>query len=456
MVLAMGLALASIAFSQTHGSALSTTPCDFGEKYQFSEVSCEIEVANSGSSPIEITEVSAKSATDRISPSSLTVPPRGVVYLKATINTLNGIGRVPHYFGFTTNEAGQAKRNTEVRGFVSSVLDDAVPVLDFGVVNLDETLPTKDIALATREVADFRITKILEKPDYLDVKLNAKDQSLTAKIRADIPWGLHNDYIKVEINSPQQPQVWIKVKVDAHGDIVPGDNPYGFGLLREGNKNEVLIRLSSRKKKDFEIGAIRLEGIAGSTEVIPCEPVEKGCRAIRFLLGQGQTLGQLKGQLSVELPEYKRTLPIIVWGMYVGADTKVRSFEEEAAKNAAAEASKGAQSISPAGMQSAIKHAIKSASTTSPPGNGPLLKWNVANEQMIYGYIIYRSDQEDGPFLRVNNETIKAAAEDGVNSDYQWRDNSAQSGNVYWYSIGMVYKDGHKQQLTGPQKVLAK
>ena len=39
---------------------------------------------------------------------------------------------------------------------------------------------------------------------------------------------------------------------------------------------------------------------------------------------------------------------------------------------------------------------------------------------------------------------------------YQWRDNSAEAGKAYWYSIEMVKGNGEKQQLTGSQKIVAK
>ena len=85
-----------------------------------------------------------------------------------------------------------------------------------------------------------------------------------------------------------------------------------------------------------------------------------------------------------------------------------------------------------------------------------MLKWTVANGRLIHGCQIFRSDAEDGPFVLQNQATVRSKAEDDEPTPYQYRDNAAASGKTYWYYIGIVYNDGHKQQLAGPQKVVAK
>jgi len=85
-----------------------------------------------------------------------------------------------------------------------------------------------------------------------------------------------------------------------------------------------------------------------------------------------------------------------------------------------------------------------------------LLKWSVVNESIIHGYQIFRATDEKGPFVLLNRATLPPKSRDNSGSAYQWRDNDAESGKTYWYYIGIVYGDGHRQQLTGPQKVVAK
>ncbi|MDE1960563.1 MAG: hypothetical protein KGH80_03110, partial [Xanthomonadaceae bacterium] len=114
----------------------------------------------------------------------------------------------------------------------------------------------------------------------------------------------------------------------------------------------------------------------------------------------------------------------------------------------------------PLDLKSALQKSTEAAPPppVDPPGHGPLLKWQVSNENNLYGYLIYRGDGENGPFLRVNRDIVRVGEDkgDGVTSTYAWRDDSATAGKTYWYYIGMLYRDGSKQQLSGPQKVMAK
>jgi hypothetical protein len=135
---------------------------------------------------------------------------------------------------------------------------------------------------------------------------------------------------------------------------------------------------------------------------------------------------------------------------------KVHSLEEAMQKN-----SKASAEPPPLDLKSALQNSTQTHSATPPadqPGHGPLLKWQVSNENNIYGYLVYRGDAENGPFLRVNKEIVHvdAGKGDGITSTYAWRDDSATAGKTYWYYIGMLYRDGTKQQLSGPQAVKAK
>jgi len=59
--------------------------------------------------------------------------------------------------------------------------------------------------------------------------------------------------------------------------------------------------------------------------------------------------------------------------------------------------------------------------------------------------------------VRVNKDVILVVQEgDDKAGGYQWRDNTAESGKTYWYSIGVINRNGSKQDLTGAQKVIAK
>jgi len=434
-------------------------PCSAGDQQQFHTVNCSIPLRNLGDREIQIKHARAVFAWDSIE-QQVAVPPNGVAYIKATIDTRDAVGYAKHSFILVTSEEGvNARRGASVTTFVSTVLDQVRPSIDFGAFKLGSALPTKEVALSSREVGDFRILAIESKPDYLDVTIGTDGRTVSAALRANAPWGLLYDKIKLRINAPQQAEAWVTVSANVIGEIAPNSNPVAVGLMRTNVKNEFLVRLTSDSGKDFKIGNVKLEGIEGKAHVASCEPKANGCRTLRVVVDNKQQQGRLVGKLLVDLPDFERTLPIEVVGMLLAPDTKVHDLNAEMEKRAVGGATSEALGTGLTGsvdLQQALVRA-SSEDLVPPPGEGPLLRWSVANDATIHGYIIYRSDAEHGPFLRVNKDLVRAIEDASqTTASYQWRDTSAVSGQTYWYEIGTVNINGDKAALSGAQKVVAK
>lgn len=459
-------ALASLFMSLAVAAAPAPTghlvigPCKAGDQQQFRSVSCDIPLQNTGDKPIRILSAEAALPWDSID-QQVVVPPGGASYLKATIATRDAAGYIKRSFRLHTDEPGAyAVRGASVSAFVSTVLDQHAPTLDFGVVRTNEPSKSASISLSSREVADFRILAIESKPDYLEIKLGSDGRTLVATLSNQAPWGLLNDKIGLKINTPIQQEAWVRVRANVIGEIAPGSNPFSFGLMRTNASNEFLLRVTSRSGKSFKIGKTHLDRVKGSTRVVPCVPKADGCQMVRVVVDNGQTIGRLEGHLLIELPEFKRTLPVELVGMLLPPDFKVHDFDKEVAEQAAAGAQSSASAAPGAGavdLQQAIKQTTRKAHMVPPPGTGPLLRWSVANDGSVHGYIIYRADTEQGPFVRINKELIPVSEEPSKSGElYQWRDNSTTPGRTYWYEIGMVKNSGEKVALTQPQKVVAK
>jgi hypothetical protein len=449
--------LASAAPTPPH---LTVSPCRIGEHQQFEVVTCDIELKNNGDKPIKISKGEAALAWDSIQQDGV-VPAHGATYLKATVALRDSTGFIKRSFRFATDEPGQPLRGASVHGFVASVLDQNLPAIDFGAVKLDGEMPTKSVELTSREAPGFRLLEVTSKPAFLDVSIDADGHTVRASVRKDAPWGLQHEKIKLKTNAPQQPEAWVSVDVNVIGDIAPGGNPFSFGLMRTNNKNEFLLRLTRESGKPFEAKNAKLEQVKGKVDIVPCIPASDACKMLRIVVGNDQPLGRLQGLVSVELPEFKRTLPIEVVGMLLSPDYKVHDFNEEMEKAGQAKSPASSAAIAPAegklDLKQAIQQTVSKDESVPPPGNGPLLRWSVANDASVYGYIIYRADAEAGPSLRVNKEIIRTVGEGGPSTaSYQWRDNSATSGKTYWYSIGMVKGSGEKVPLSSAQKVVAK
>ena len=81
---------------------------------------------------------------------------------------------------------------------------------------------------------------------------------------------------------------------------------------------------------------------------------------------------------------------------------------------------------------------------------------NIVGEAGAYGYQIFRADNKDGPFVLQNRDVIRIHSKDYAdNAVLLPRDPTAVKGTTYWYYIGVVYKDGHKQVLSAPQSKVA-
>lgn len=456
-------------------SHLTIEPCTFAEVYQFETATCEVTFLNTGKRPIHISGFKPLKPNDGVAKSDFVVPPLGSIQVGTTVAVETATGLASHYFVLDTDETGRnlGRRMAEVSGFVDSVLDDGGPTVDLKLVELGGPLAGQTYEFKSTEFPALRIGRVLDKPDYLDVAVGADGRTVTVTPKADAPWGIHRDIVKLAIDSPVQKAVGLAVEAQYRGDVIPGSNPFVIGEIRQGNVNEFQIPLTSRSGKEFQIGPIKTVNFSGKVDVIPCQPLADACKALRVRIGEDQPLGFIRGVIDVSLPDYGRSLPINVGGFYLAKNTVIRDLDEEKPKtapetaNASTEGNASTESTAaptetppPAGpgvnLRQAFSRNVRAASQAAPVGEGPLLKWSVANERFVYGYTIHRAEKDDGPFVRLNKAAIRRIAEDDSGSSYQWRDNTAEHGKTYWYYIGLLYEDGRKQALTSPQKVVAK
>ena len=433
-----------------------TRPCEFDQKYQFSDFECSIELENPGDRPVRISDAEAVRSGDTISPTEVVVPAKGVAYLKTRVSTRDSEGYTRFHFRFRTDQFGGNQRTAEVKGYVLGILDQHKPTIDFGLVDADQGRPASKLTLSSREMDGFRLTSVKSKPDYLDVTIDGL--TLTARLNEKAPLGiLPNDHIELSVNHPSQDRVWVTVKGRLRGDVAPDSDPFELGLMRTNATNEALIRLSSRSGKPFKIGSIAVDRIKATAEAKECTPASDGCRLIKLSVSNDQRKGQIGGIVRVELPDSKQVLPIQVWGMLLSPEVEVIDLHDEAKKQSDA----STQSVVPpqADLKSALKLATRKdardLAAAVPAGDGPLIKWSVDYDDVVFAYAVYRSKSESGPFVRVNKSLIPANTKENSGTPYQWRDTSAVPGETYWYYIGMMYRDGKKEILSKPQKKAA-
>lgn len=483
MILSSAFFLASLSAAVGSSSPITIGNCEFGEVATFGAADCRFKLTNTSDRALAIS-IEPTAEGDRVQPGRLTIPVDDTAEVSAHVAIGKAVGEVKRSYRITIDGiTGQGFARAS--GFALGTLDQLKPNLAFGEVDLSAGTPEKEIELSSRDITDFRILRIIESPAAVDASIAPDGRTLKVRIRPDAPWTVLDDDIKLAINTPRQKEAWVHVSGDIHGPVSAEKNPVSFGFVAPGNDRQVRFDINHSEGKDFRVGSMRLEGIDGNGAVTDCEPAKAGCRTIVLHFDDDQDPGIVRGVLSVELPDYDRDLALNVWGILQsppapGANTDAESAnaKPESATTESAPDSVETDGESGTGdANAANKEAPTDSSSDAsreraspnqpdkagpqageppapPPGTGPLLKWSTATEGSVHGYQIFRSDSADGPFVLQNVRTIPAHPDTGT--IYQWRDTNAESGKAYWYYIGVVYKNGKKENLSSPQRTVAK
>lgn len=86
----------------------------------------------------------------------------------------------------------------------------------------------------------------------------------------------------------------------------------------------------------------------------------------------------------------------------------------------------------------------------SPDSPQVRLSWKARNEKTIFGYIVYRSSREQGPFRRISPQIHRVPLRPDADHDgsYEFIDRDVRPGKTYFYQVGIVGIDGRKRPLS--------
>jgi hypothetical protein len=385
----------------------------------------------------------------------VTVPPHAHGAVQLSLDVPNDLG-IKVYRAELLGSGGKPAATAILHTFVQSAFDPDRPVINFAVVARGVTAQ-KTIVLSTLEAANFKLTKIVDAPSWLQAEIGPDQKSVTAKLTQERPLGLVDGFIKVETDLKRQQQVWILAKMDSRGLVVPNQNPVDFSLLRQGAGGEQTVRLEETLHRPFAVEGVSIEGTQITSSIEPCVPDVLWCKSLRLSVDKNIETGQIWGRAHVRVVGQKTDFPIELRGLVVPAKTKIVDMNDPS--QAAAFTPSSAASTN---VEKELKNAVaqvprpRNEATSNTGGKtGCTLHWVLAKDLGVYGYAVYRSDSENGPFVRVNSELVKSDST-GEGGSYAWHDGTAVSGHTYWYYIGMVGQNGIKSRLTDPQKAVAK
>jgi hypothetical protein len=378
-----------------------------------------------------------------------TLAPSGTMDVSFKIRNRDNVGRFSHVFFVYSDGSSEPIGKIAIRGFTDWIIDPESVSVDVELLNYKESVE-RTFRPKSRPGETVLLTRISGRNKWFNAEIVQGGKELQIKSIKGMPWGKFDEQIVVDTDNMQQKKVTFHVKGEVRGAIVPNMATIDFGVIREGVPAEQTVRLEDESGKKVTIGKIEVTGALASASIVDCIPAAVSCKLLKLKLDQ-QSMGRApRGVVSISFPEYGAKLPLVFGGALIGKDTVVRDLAKEVE----------ASSHSSAGISSALRAAtIASAplEMPEPNGRGPLLKWEMANEARIFGYEIYRSDSEAGPFGRANNSILPRLSSDpAIPSIYRWRDSSAEPGKQYWYYIGVVYLNGKKETLNTPQMVIAK
>ena len=91
------------------------------------------------------------------------------------------------------------------------------------------------------------------------------------------------------------------------------------------------------------------------------------------------------------------------------------------------------------------------APAATPVPDGPpfnRLKWSTASEVDNFGFDIYRSTSEEGPFERLTSRPIPGAGTVDEPRYYEYRDTSIDLGVEYFYYVESISVDGVREKFS--------
>jgi hypothetical protein len=206
----------------------------------------------------------------------------------------------------------------------------------------------------------------------------------------------------------------------------------------------VKVPLIDQSGRDFKIANVTSKDLAATYDNVPCDPPAAGCRNLLVRISDSQAPGMFKVLLDIAFADRRNHLHLGLWGIL---GERPRSGQES-------EMPLGPKPLPLAPVSNEPPPPLKVQ--PDPPGEGPLLKWTIANQSSVHGYEVFRGESVSGPFTLMDPNLIAPLDNGKGPVAYRWRDTSAIKGQTYWYYIAVVYKNGDRRALSGPQKAVAK
>ncbi len=374
----------------------------------------------------------------------LIVPAHASAELPLDVNVDRLLGEQVYYAEFALDSEQKAFRIV-VNLFVDSAIDGEPTSVDFGLVPAGKEAPARRVALSSRDLPDLRARTAADAGGLVDAQIVDDGKAVLLRTRQNAPWGKHEGWVEVATTSTKQPTAWISYSFETRGRVVPETYAINAGVQKTGNVQPQMLFLRDTEGGALELGKITQSGAPVLVHETDCPVKQISCRALEMKIDDEKVKdARFSTLLSIGLPQYGQELVVRYSGMLLPHDGQVIDLNSLAGQQSSDVLKKN-------DLTAALRSATQPSSITMPipEGKGPLLQWNVENEQQIYGYIIYRADVEGGQMRRINEKIIGTVSrEDNIPVKFYWRDTTAKPGQTYWYQIGTVDQRDVRADLT--------
>ena len=83
-------------------------------------------------------------------------------------------------------------------------------------------------------------------------------------------------------------------------------------------------------------------------------------------------------------------------------------------------------------------------------------RWTTASEQNTFGYDVYRSDSENGKFVRITKKPVLGNGTTSETHKYEFVDDTIDPCKEYWYYVEEITTSGERTKFTTVFKAKAK
>lgn len=96
---------------------------------------------------------------------------------------------------------------------------------------------------------------------------------------------------------------------------------------------------------------------------------------------------------------------------------------------------------------------MASSAVSEEPAYRNTLRWSTASEVENLGFDIYRAEQADGPFTRINARPVAGAGTSDEPQQYSYVDDTIDPTRRYFYYIESIALDGTREKFTPTYEV---